>query len=441
MGTAQTKRLRDRSQYYPELAELPLDLTFQSQLGSGYKIAELGDLGEVYDRLAKYDIVDLPLKREIALMAVRYFTDKIYSCDFIEPEGAYDQMDKSKSIGFGAQSKKIFSRQDPEMYEYLMKYVELSRCQLHHVIINGAQKDEVRVEDKTPRLFTSFPPEHTFLATIVLGDFMDQFLDYRFCTDGSMSSVGDSIQCGAAKFYYQELSRRPYVYCTDTSAQDSSVSAEFINLVYDEIKLKYSLSEEEDNMFEAVRFNSINKLMNINGDLFLVPRGLGSGDYLTIVINIMWRYYMFLASYNHPLETVLEDNTLLICGDDFACSSNYDDLNHDSEFAKIEWAKKPVTWDEMDFCSIKFKPYVHHDPIKVMAVLNLRKKKVHQLSPDHEMQRLGGLLRVLSTEEVYNTVLRRMRDLTVKHPETLRSFRELYISFDNLFWCYNSYIH
>jgi hypothetical protein len=440
VGTLMTKRLRDRSQYYPEFSELPVDVMRHSQIGSGYKIAELGDLGEVYDRLAKYDIPDIPLKRELAHEAIRYFTDRIHPCEFIEPEGAYDAMDKSKSIGFGAVTQKIFSREDPEMYEYLMKYVELSKHTIHHVIINGAQKDEVRVEDKTPRLFTSFPPEHTFLATCVLGDFMDQFLDYRFCTDGSISSVGDSIQCGAAQFYYEQLSKRPFVYCTDTSAQDSSVPAEFINMVYDEIKTKYSLDDEEDMMFEAVRFNSINKLMNINGDLFLVPRGLGSGDYLTIVINIMWRYYMFLASYNHPLETVLEDNTLIICGDDFVCSSNYDDLNHDSDYAKIEWAKSPISWDDMDFCSIKFKPYIHHDPKKVMAVLNLRKRKVHQLSPEHEMHRLGGLLRVLSNQEVYSTILNRMRNLAHKYPETNRAFRDLFISYDDLFLCYNSYI-
>lgn len=440
MGTLMTKRLRDRSQFYPEFDELPVDLVKHSQIGSGYKIAELGDLDEVYDRLAKYDILDKPLKREIALMSINYFMDKIHPCDFIEPEGAYDSMDKSKSIGFGAQSNKIFSREDPRMYDYLMKYVELSKVTPHHVVINAAQKDEVRVQDKTPRLFTSFPPEHTFLATIVLGDFMDQFLDHRFCTDMSISTVGDSIQTGAARFYYEELSKLPYVYCTDTSAQDSSVSPEFINMVYDQIKLKYTLTDEEDSMFEAVRFNSINKLMSVNGDVYLVPRGLGSGDYLTIVINIMWRYYMFLENYKHPLETVLDDNRLIICGDDFACSSLYPDLDLSSTYAKIEWAGKPITWDEMDFCSIKFKPYIHHDPKKVLAVLNLRKKKVHQLSPEHEMQRLGGILRVLSTEEVYNIVLNRMRVLVHKHPETLITFRNLYISFEDLYYCYNTYI-
>jgi hypothetical protein len=439
-GVLQNKKLRDRSQYYPDLNELEINLKTHSQIGSGYKIAELGNLDEVYDRLAKFDIDDKPLNRKLALDAVKTFTDKIGSCSLIEPDGAYDSMNKSSSIGTGAQLMGIFSREDPRMYEYLMGYLEKSKVQRCHCIINGAQKDEVRVEDKTPRLFTSFPPEHTFLASVMLGDFMDQFLDHRFCTDGSISTVGDSIQCGAGRYYYDQLNRRPYVYCTDTSAQDSSVSAEFINLVYDEIKLKYDLSEEEDMMFENVRFNSVYKMMNINGEVFLVPRGLGSGDFLTIVINIMWRYYMFLCSYNHPLETVLEDNTVIICGDDFACSSNYNDLNHDSEYAKIEWAGKPVDWDDMDFCSIKFKPYIHHDPKKVMSVLNLRKKKQHCLSPEHEMQRLGGLLRVLSNEKVYNEILSRMSKLANEYPETQLSFRNLFISYDDLFYCYNSYI-
>jgi hypothetical protein len=154
----------------------------------------------------------------------------------------------------------------------------------------------------------------------------------------------------------------------------------------------------------------------------------------------MWRYYMFLESYNHKYEDVEKDNVVLICGDDFACSSKFDDLNHDSKYAKIEWAKKPVPWDEMDFCSIHFTPYVHHDPKKVMAVLNLRRKKIHQLSPEHEMQRLGGILRVLSNEQIYQVVLNRMARLAFEYPETLVSYRNLYISYDDLYENYNEYL-
>lgn len=434
-----TKRLRDRSQFYPDLEELPVNLTTHSQLGSGYKLAEIGDLDEAYDRLAKYDREDLPLDLPKANDAINYFLSRISNCSFIDENDAYNCMDMSKSIGYGAQQEKIFARLDPKMKDYLFKYLELSKRTTHHVIINASQKDELRVEDKTPRLFTSFPPEHTFLATVVLGDFLDKFLENRFCVNNTISTVGDSTQLGAGKYYYDELSKRPYVYCTDTSAQDSSVSAEFINLVYDSIKLKFDLTEEESNMFEAVRFNSINKMMNINGDLYLVPRGLGSGDYLTIVINIMWRYYMFLEAYNHDYKSVLKDNTILICGDDFACSSNYDDLELSSKHAKIEWSGKPSSWSEVDFCSIKFFPYVRHDPSKVRAVLSLRKKKQHQLNPDYEMARLGGLLRVLSDEPTYKLILSKMSLLSQKYPSTNSLYNSLYISYDDLFECYNSY--
>lgn len=440
MGALMNKRLRNRSQYYPDHYELPVSVEHHSQLGGGYGLAQLGVMDEVFDRLAKYDLVDQPLKRNIAADSINYFLDKIHPCSLIEFDGALESMDLTKSIGFGAQKKKIFSRQDPAMLEYLRDYVEKSKLQTYHIIVNGAQKDEIRVDGKTPRLFCSFPPEHTFLATIVLGDFVDQFLSHRFCLDGSISTIGDSVQTGAAQHYYEELSKRPYAYCTDTSAQDSSVTTEFINMVYDAIKMKYELDEESSNLFEAVRFNSINKLMNVNGHVFLVNRGLGSGDYLTTIINIMWRYYMFLENYNHKYEDVLLDNTIIICGDDFACSSEHPDLNLNSSYAKIEWAGKPITWEEMDFCSLHFRPYVHHDPIKVEAVLNLRKKKLHQLSPVHEMQRLGGLLRVLSNERIYNLIVSKMSKLVSDYPETRKAYRDLYISYEDLYLCYNSYI-
>jgi len=255
-----------------------------------------------------------------------------------------------------------------------------------------------------------------------------------------VSTVGDAIQNGAAKIYYLELNKRPYKYCTDTSAQDSSVNPKFIEMVYDAIAKKYEYSVEEKRWFDAVKYNSIHKLINVNGDLYYVPRGLGSGDYLTIVINIMWRLFMFLDSYNHPIERVFLDNTIIICGDDFACSSEYSDLNHASKYAKIEWAGRSVSWEEMDFCSIKFLPNIHHDPVKVKAVLNLRKRRLHQLSPELEMQRLGGLLRVHSNLDVYNEVLGRMNRLVDKYPNLLTEYQQLYVSYEDVFSSYNDFM-
>jgi hypothetical protein len=435
-----TKKLRDRSQFYPDFNKLVDEVVFHSQIGEFYKLAELGSLDEVYERLGKYDKMDLPLDLEMATKAISYFVDKIGNCDVIEFDGAYSYMDKTKSIGFGAQTKGIFSREDPLMKRYLQDYIDVCSKELTHVVINAAQKDEVRVSTKTPRLFTSFPPEHTFVATMLLGDFMDQWVENRFTTTGNINSVGDSIQNGAAALYFEELDKRPFKYCTDTSAQDASVSPVFIDMCYSAIKLKYQLTPEEDMMFENLRFNSINKLMNVNGDLYMVSRGLGSGDYLTIVINIMWRYFLFLTSYNHDIKKVEEENTVIICGDDFICSSEHSDLNHDSKYAGIDWAHQPVEWEDMDFCSIKFKPYIHHDPNKVHAVLSLRKKKQHMLSPEHEMQRLGGILRVLSDYETYEHILHLMYVLMQKCPETTFAYMSLFITYEELFSNYNDYL-
>jgi hypothetical protein len=324
------------------------------------------------------------------------------------------------------------------MYEYMKEYVKCASDFPHHVIVNASQKDEVRVITKTPRLFTAFPPEHTLSASMCLGDFLRQFLKHRFCKDHSISSVGDAVQNGAAAYYRLVMDCHPYVYCTDTSAQDSSISPEFINMVYDQIKLKYEFTDSQENLFESVRFNSVNKMMNVNGNLYLVPRGLGSGDYLTTVINIMWRLYMVLENYNHDLSTFYEDNIVIICGDDLIMSSEYSDLDLNSKYAQIEWAGGPVSWVEMDFCSIRFEPYVHHDPTNVLAVLYHRKKKVHVLSPVLELQRLGGLLRVLSTKEVYNLILKMMKDVLRKNPELEDVYDSMYISFDELFSNYNT---
>jgi hypothetical protein len=379
----------------------------------------------------------IPLVDAIAKYSINYFLDQIKHCEVCDFDSSFDSMDKTKSIGFGASNRKIFSRHDPEMKEYLMDFVLQSQQCILNVIVNASQKDEVRVADKTARLFTAFPPEHTFLATIIFGNFMDQFVKNRFCTNGSISSVGDSMQSGAGRIYYNELSQYPYSYCTDTSAQDASVNPDFIQLFYDLLKMKYELNDREEMMYNNVVHNSINKLINMNGDLYLVSRGLGSGDYLTIVINIMWRFYMFCHNYHHKFYDILRDNKLVICGDDFMCGSKHPDLDLNSPYAQITWAGKPVSWDEMDFCSVKFKPYVHHDENKVLAVLRLRKKKQHQLDPDMEMQRLGGLLRVLSTERVYNQILKQMRELTVKHPSTQKSYQDLFVSFEEVYNCYN----
>ncbi len=438
VGKLMNKKLRGSSQYYPELRDFPVDLDLHSQIGDGYNLAKLGSLDEFYDRLAKYDIDDVPLNRDVALMSINYFLDRIGSCTYTDVEKAYTELDFSKSIGFGAKESKIFARSDPRMKEYLFKYVELSSMSTHHCIVNASQKDEVRVSTKTPRLFTAFPPEHTFLATVVLGDFLRQFLKHRFCVDHSVSSVGDSIQNGAAAYYKLVLGQHPYLYCTDTSAQDSSVSPEFLNLVYDQIKLKYDFNQDDEMLFEAVRFNSIHKLVNANGDLYLVNRGLGSGDYLTIVINIIWRLYLILENYNHDLSTYFQDNCTVICGDDLAMSSKFSDLDLNSKYAKIEWAGRPVSWDEMDFCSVKFSPYIHHDANKVLAVLNNRKKRVHCLSPALELQRLGGILRVLSNKEIYLLVLSKMTQLVEDHPELEDDYLSLFVTYEELFSNYNS---
>jgi hypothetical protein len=433
-----TKKLRSKSQFYPDLREFGVDLLMHSQIGEGYQLAQLGSVDELYDRLGKYDRDDPPLNRVVAKDSITYFLDRIGPCQFYDFDEAYELMDKSKSIGFGAQRGKIFSREDPDMYEYMKEYVKVSSETPHHVIVNASQKDEVRVITKTPRLFTAFPPEHTLLASMCLGDFVRQFLKHRFCVDHSISAVGDAMQNGAAAYYRYVMDCHPYTYCTDTSAQDSSISPDFIDMVYDEIKLKYDFTPVEESLFEAVRFNSINKMMNVNGDLYLVPRGLGSGDYLTTIINIMWRLYMVLENYNHDYRTFYDDNMVIINGDDLIMSSEYPDLDLNSRHAQIEWAGKPVPWSEMDFCSVKFDPYVHHDPNKVLAVLYHRKKKAHQLSPEFEMQRLGGLLRVLCNEQIYELVLGKMLDLLKKYPELEDSYDSLYISYHELYSNYNS---
>jgi hypothetical protein len=398
-------------------------------------------LNDLYERLAKYDIVDVPINVEIAKRAISYFTDKISECHILRDDDTFNEISKSSAIGTGAKAAGIYSRKDPLLQEYLSQYVKVSGQWPQHVIINASQKDEVRVKGKSPRLFTSFPVEHTYLCTKVLKEFVDQFYQRRFCNDGSISAVGDPMQNGALAIYKYELSKREFLYCTDTSGQDSSVSRDFMNLVYDAIKTKYpDMNDFENNLFESVRFNSIDKMVNCNGDFYLVPRGLGSGDYLTVIINIMWRFYMILANYKYPLEEYFEHNTTIINGDDLIMSSDYGDLDLNSVHAKIEWAGKPVTWSEMDFCSTLFEPYIHHNEEKVLAVLGLRDKRSHMLSPKMKLQKLGGMLRTLSTPFTYNKILAMMEKIRDDH-NLFELFEQCYSSYDEIYDSYNCPIY
>jgi hypothetical protein len=54
-----------------------------------------------------------------------------------------------------------------------------------------------------------------------------------------------------------------------------------------------------------------------------------------------------------------------------------------------------------------------------------------------EMQRLGGLLRVLSDEKTHSEIERRMREIADKYNLWIE-YDSLYISYEDLFSCYNS---
>jgi len=142
-------------------------------------------------------------------------------------------------------------------------------------------------------------------------------------------------------------------------------------------------------------------------------------------------------NYKHDYDTFYDHNTAVICGDDLAMSSDYDDLDLSSKYAKITWAGHPITWEEMEFCSVKFSPNVHHDPHKVLSILYERKKKIHCLSPELELQRLGGLLRVHTNVETYRIILEKMLDLVDKHPELKQSYFSLYASYNQVYSNYN----
>jgi len=440
LGFLIRKKMSSRSQFIPDLS-LPLekeDLILHSQTGDGYHIAELGDYEELLDRLAKYDHDCVPVDTDIAKFCINYFLDRIPSCAFVTNEYAFQSLNKNASLGFAAKKVGLISRKDLDLQNYLDSYVEMSTHSTPRVIVNAAQKDELRVDGKTPRLFTSFPVEHTYLSSIVFSDFLRQFYENRFCVNKTVSAVGDAMQNGALATYKYELSKREYLYCSDTSGQDSSVSPEFMHLVFGQLRKLYNFSEEESNMFETIRTNSIDKVISVNGLLYLVPIGLGSGDYLTVVINIMWRLYMAVKSYSKSRDYTqyFQHNSTIINGDDYISSSDFGDLDLSSQHATIEWSGRPSKWSEMDFCSCKFYPYVHHDEKKVLSVLNSRKKRSQSFSPVAEMQRLGGLLHTLSTRFVYNKILYKMMKLSQKyHLDT--EFRAQFISFTQLYTNYN----
>jgi hypothetical protein len=443
-----TKKLSKRSQYTRDFEYGPpptLDF-WHSQMSEDYSLARLGNLDELLDRLGKYDKTDLPLNHDAAMRAIKHFLDPIKNSDFVRREDAFQQLNKLSSVGFGARTKGIVSRNDPQMRTYCDQYVDLCMQTPHQCLISASQKDEMRaferskktgkMELKTPRLFMSYPVEHTYLAVIVLGDLTRQLHLNTFCTTGSVSAVGDSMQGGAMAHYKREFYKRLYKYCTDTSGQDASVSAEFMHLVYDEIRTKFHLTFEEDNLFQTMRINSIDKVVNVNGQVYSVPRGLASGDYLTIIINMMWRLYLIFDNYKRDLDQYYKHNTTIICGDDLVMSSDYDDLDLSSRHAEIKWAGGPVSWDEMDFCSLRFTPYIHHDVKKVRAVLDGRRKIIHQGDPQMEMSRLGGLLRVLTDYPTHCEITKRMETLRDRH-NLCEEFDSLWIPYETLFAVYN----
>jgi hypothetical protein len=399
-----------------------------SQTGTGYDLANMGNIEDLFVQFRKYDKDDLPMNGKALDFTLGYFLDWVGPCAFLDFELGFKQLNPGATSGFGAKLTGVNSRRDPQMKEYLENYVTLASQGDVWCIINGSQKQELRVHGKLPRLFTSYPPEHTLLSTIVLGDFVKQFYRRSFCKDRFVSAIGDSPQNGSMKLYYSELSKRQFAYCTDTSAQDSSVPAWFIQAVYGRIMKKYDLDEEDTNMFNNVVQNSIYKCIKVAGYLYMVPRGLGSGDYLTTIMNVMWRFYMVVENYKRPLEKFFYHNTIVINGDDLIMSSDYDDLDLSSKYATITWAGKPVSWDDMDFCSCRFTPEIHYDSLKMHSVLNKRVQKSQTMHPTSEMARLGGLLRIHVDEKFYDTVLSRMKQLRDKN--------NLQVEYDRMFASY-----
>jgi hypothetical protein len=425
------KKTSSKSQYYREIVNFD-EIEYHSQLGTGYDLANLGDYSELVKQLKKFDIerpsVDVHLVNTTCEYFMKFIPDDLFTLDPLE---AFKIMNKKSAVGFGGKKQGIHSREDPRMFDYLVDYLKGHfRC-----IINGSQKDELRVFGKIPRLFMSYPAEHTFQATICLYSFANSFYSQPFSVSGMVSAIGDSPQKGCMKVYQKALEQRKYLYATDTSAQDSSVSPDFIRIVYQFIKKKIVLDEVTNFWFENVVNNSINKLVSLNGSLFNVCGGLGSGDYLTTIINIMWRLFMVFENYKYDLSKFWDHNTVIINGDDLVMSSDYVlDLN--SKHAKIEWAGTPVTIKELDFCSLKFAPYVHHDYDKAMSVLCKRKRKQYHGDDVAEMQRLGGLLLMCVNKQFYDEIERRMKLLCTSEKLTTIYF-DLWQPYCDVYYNYN----
>lgn len=425
------KKTSKKSQYYRENFNGSVEL--QSQLGSlGYDLAKLGSEEEFYDRLRKYDREYFNLLPDCLEIVHNHYFDNIKTCYLIDKLDAFRLLNKDAAVGFGGSLEGIRDRRDPRLFQYLEDYLDVpTQC-----IINASQKDEVRVVGKTPRLFMSYPVEHVFMSTMVLHDFSEQFYENSYLKKGIASSVTDSPQNGAMALYKKDLMERRYLYATDTSAQDSSINPEFINFVYAWIKDKMVLDHVSNVWFERIRHNSVNKLVSMNGACYMVRGGLGSGDYLTLIINIMWRLYMVLDNYSFDLKKFFEENTVIINGDDLVMSSDHLlDLN--SRHAKIEWKGMPIDISELDFCSMKFHPYIRHDYEKCLAVLNCRKKKRFVGLSSMEMQRLGGMLRLCVNPEFHAIILKRMNQLRKDYPETEQSFWSLVIDWDSVYYSYN----
>lgn len=445
IGRIAIKKLSRRSQYAHNPRFLTTDREQHSQIGGGYDLARLGDIEALFSGLGNYDKIDLPPNEEALQFTLDYFLKRFKKCGMLDITSAHNEMNKGASTGPGGKRQGITTRTDPRMMKYLEDYVNLAAIGDVTCVINGSQKDELRAFEmnevgewvlKDPRFFTSYPPEHNFLSCICLGNFVKQFYENSFMKNGYVSAIGDSPQQGSMKYYFEELRKRPFAYCTDTSKQDSSVPAWFIQAVFDEIMKKYDLDEEDRNMFNNVVSNSIYKTINVNGMLYLVPRGLGSGDYLTTIMNVFWRFYMVVENYKRPMSSFLADNTVIINGDDLIMSSEYEDLDLSSKYAKIKWAGKPVSWEEMDFCSTKFLPDIHYDSLKMRSVLNKRVQKSQALHPKSEMQRLGGLLKIHVDESFYNDVLSRMKNLRDEF-DLHNDFYTEYFSYDEIWSWYN----
>jgi hypothetical protein len=445
IGRVAIKKLPRKSQFAHNPKFLSTVKINHSQIGDGYDLARLGDIDALFGGLSNYDKIDLPANEEPLQFTLDYFLGNFRKCGFLDITIAHNEMNKLASSGSGAKRQGITTRTDPRMMKYLEDYVNLAAIGDVKCVINGSQKDELRAFEKNedgewalkdPRFFTSYPPEHNFLSCICLGNFVRQFYENSFFKNGYVSAIGDSPQYGCMKYYFDKMRKRPFAYCTDTSKQDSSVPAWFIQAVFDRIESLFDLDEEDRNMFHNVISNSIYKVINVNGMLYLVPRGLGSGDYLTTIMNVFWRFYMVVENYKRPLSSFLADNTVIINGDDLIMSSEYEDLDLSSKYAKIKWAGKPVSWEEMDFCSCKFLPDVHYDSLKMRSVLDKRVQKSQALHPKSEMQRLGGLLKIHVDESFYNDVLARMKSLRDEF-DLYSEFETEYFLYDEIWSWYN----